>query len=183
MHRVALVGLMVTAAASLAWAGKPCCRQCGCGTTQKVCRMVCEMKQEKHVEYACECEDFCVLGPSQYCGTRCVPDPCNPCATIEKRVWKPTCGPMYSRTKLLKREVTVEKPVYKCVVEEVCTGCGRCCSRVEKPVDGAALATLQVAGETAPRAAAVVAPAAVVVPTVHEAPPTAASPVRIPLPE
>ena len=50
---------------SLALAGD-CCQHCGCQCAcQKVCRLVCETKKVTKVDYDCECEDFCVPGPSE----------------------------------------------------------------------------------------------------------------------
>lgn len=68
---------------------------------QKCCKIVCEMKKVKKTVWAVECEEFCVPRPSlRGC---CV-----------------TCGKVRCRRKLLKKEITVEVPVYKCVVVD-CT--------------------------------------------------------------
>lgn len=110
--------------AAAAWSGESC-RQCGCGACKKVCRLVCETRQETIWCYDCKCEDFCVPGPSCLLGTRCVPDPCNPCRTHREFCWKPSCGPLRERMVLYKVPQVVERPSYRCVVECICCECGQ----------------------------------------------------------
>ena len=100
------------------------CSQCCCTQCRKVCRVVCEMKKETVFCYECECEDFCIPGRSCITGVKCVPNVCNPCETHREYCWQPHCGPIKQRKILHKVAKTIEKPVYRCVVERVCCQCG-----------------------------------------------------------
>lgn len=108
-----------------------CCSQCGCGQcVKKVCRLKCEPKKETKWVYSVVCEDFCLPGPSTKCGYRCVPD-CTECDGHRKEiVWKPSCGKILTKKKLVKRPVTIEKPHYHCEVVCICKGCG--CRHVDE---------------------------------------------------
>lgn len=109
----------------------PCCSQCGCGQcVKKVCRLVCEPKKETKWVYDCVCEDFCLPGKSTKCGERTVPDCTVPGGCRKEIIWQPSCGPIRTKKKLVKRPVTIEKPSYKCVVVCLCPGCG--CRRVDE---------------------------------------------------
>jgi len=110
--------ILVSSAALVARAGDcRCCDHCGCeAPCHKVCRVVCETKKVPKVEYSCECEDFCVPGPS-HCSTYC--DECG----HKQHVYTPTCAKVRTRTKLVKKETTTEKKTYKWVVENVCCNC------------------------------------------------------------
>lgn len=115
------------------------CQRCGCQAhCHKVCRVVCEMKEVKKTCYSCQCEDFCVPGPSCKVGEVCECNPCgcNPCGckfltcifgdgcTSHRTIWKPSCeATVRTRNKLYKREVTVKVPTYKWVVEYTCDQC------------------------------------------------------------
>jgi hypothetical protein len=116
MKTIALTALVLT----LSWAHfavADCCDHCGCQCEcQKVCRLICETKKVTKPEYSCECEDFCVPGPSEHCVTR---DECG----CKKHVYTPTCATVRTRTKLVKKEVTKEVPSYRWVVEKVCPAC------------------------------------------------------------
>ena len=125
MVRSLLAMLVTLATAAGAWASD-CCSHCGCNHCKLVTRNVCEMKKETVWCYECKCEDFCVPGPSQLCGTRCVPNDCDCSRSHREFIWKPGCGTPRTRTILVKVPKVVEKPVYKCVVERVCTQCGQC---------------------------------------------------------
>ncbi|HEX5442947.1 MAG TPA: hypothetical protein VFW87_03920 [Pirellulales bacterium] len=105
-----------------------CCQHCGRHTDCcKVCRVVCEMTKVSKPEFECECEDFCVPGPSQ-CETVC--DDCgNKC-----RVYTPGCAKVRTRVKLVRKEVVQEKPSYKWVVEDVCC---KCAAKLKVPADPA----------------------------------------------
>jgi hypothetical protein len=105
------------------------CDHCGCQShCGKVCRVICDKKKVTTVTYRCECEDFCVPGPSKKCGTHCEcePDCCSPCGKICKKVtdWLPTCAQVRTKHKLIKHETTKEVPSYKWVVENRCEKCG-----------------------------------------------------------
>ena len=76
----------------------PCCKP----ACAKCCKVVCELKEVKKTVWKVECEEFCVPEPGRGC---CV---------------KP--GKVRTRKKLLRKEITVKVPVYRCVVVD-CT-CG-----------------------------------------------------------
>lgn len=109
----------------LAFAHDRCCEHCGCQhNVKKVCRVVCEMKEEKEICYDCKCEDFCIPGPSCKCGEKCE---CS-CAArhgyIRRNIWEPSdCATVHTRHLLLRREVVKKVPTYKWVVEYVCCDC------------------------------------------------------------
>lgn len=125
MNKLTLCALAcVLALSSRAQAGDRC-SGCDSARMKKVCRVVCELRDEKKTVYSCECEDFCVPGPSQKCGEKWVCD-----ADGHRRretIWKPGCADVRTKAKLVKREVTRKVPVYKWEVVEVCSKCGDCC--------------------------------------------------------
>jgi hypothetical protein len=100
-----------------------CCR-CGCvAVTKKICRPVAEKKKVKETEYDCECEDFCIPGPSTLIGCE---TECGDCGEAKvKKIWQPNCGEVRTRNVLKKSTEESEKTVYKWVVEEVCVDCER----------------------------------------------------------
>ena len=109
------------------------CHHCGCQTRcKKVCRLVCEKKEEKKTEYSCECEDFCIPGPSKKCGVKVECDCTGHHRTI---VWKPACAKVHTRKKLVKKETKKEVPNYKWEVDIYCCVCGQWV-KVEKDDDG-----------------------------------------------
>ena len=67
----------------------------------KCCKVVCETKTVKKTVWVVQCEEFCVANPTLGCGAR--------------------CGKSRCRKQLVKKEIAVEVPVYKCVpVKCVC---------------------------------------------------------------
>lgn len=96
------------------------CSHCGrAACAHKVCRVVCEMKEVKETKYSIECEDFCVPGKS-----RCHTKSCTHCGGKScEHCQIPTCGPVRTRNKLVKTEVTKKVPTYKCVVVDLCPQC------------------------------------------------------------
>jgi len=118
--------------AALALVGVPtavragdCCAHCGCHSNCcKVCRLVCETKKVSKPEYDCECEDFCVPGPSK-CTIEC--DECG----NKKKIYTPSCASIHTRRKLVKKEVTKEVKSYKWVVEDLCGNCAQRCAAVD----------------------------------------------------
>jgi hypothetical protein len=103
-----------------------CCDHCGCQSDcHKICRVVCETKKVPKIEYDCECEDFCVPGPS------CRTTVCDECGN-KKHVYTPGCGEVRTRTKLVKKETMEEKVVYKWVVQTVCGNCESRCVAADK---------------------------------------------------
>ncbi len=106
---------------ALAQAGDGCCSQCGCRhQVQKVCRMVPDVKVTVRWEYDVECEDFCIPGPSKYCGTRQVTD-CH--GTRCEKIMMPTCAKVQTRKVLVKKPIVTETPTWKWVVEYLCCDC------------------------------------------------------------
>lgn len=138
------IGLMLCLSASLLpsyWASPAkadegsCCQGCGCQSCcKKVCRLVCETKKIKEPYYCCECEDFCLPGPSKCCGYREVCEPCG--KTHLEKIWQPSCGHVKTRYHLVKKEVEKEVCVYKC---EVVYLCNRCCQHCKTCQGGAAM--------------------------------------------
>lgn len=111
--RVVLPAVALTAIAfQNAFAGDHC-RRCGCcQDVEKVCRVVCEMKDVKTTVYDFECEDFCVACRSKKCG----------CQKI------PVCNKVRTKKKLVKIECVKKVPTYTCVVEYLCPRCCSACS-------------------------------------------------------
>lgn len=112
------------------------CAHCGCNATcQKVCRLVCEEKKVELIRFGCQCEHFCVPGPSkpgcQHC--ECLPgsqdqtcDCKTPVAAPEKFLWTewiPGCASIFTKKKLMRKAETVTVKSYKWVVEDVCQQC------------------------------------------------------------
>ncbi len=121
------------------------CRNCDA----KTCQIVCEMVKVKKTVWAVECEEFCLMLPGckpKACHTACEPDcieglecgpDCgndrcgknrcrkDPCEALKNREYvTPKCGKTRCRKKLVKKEITCEVPVYKCVVASRCSACG-----------------------------------------------------------
>ncbi len=113
-----------------------CCAGCGetaaCQPTK--CQIVCGVKKIKKHCWVVECEEFCTplpgcrkRGCNSGCGSECgaVEDCDQGCdATCSpKCLVPPKCGPVRCRKKLVKKEYTIEVPIYKCVVQNLCGGC------------------------------------------------------------
>ena len=118
--RVFYVALICAAClATIAVADECChrCERCGCSAECcKVCRCVPDVKKVTKTTYSCECEDFCVPGPSQHCVT------CDECGKKQHN-FTPSGATMRTRKKLVKHETTSEVKTYKWVVENVCPHC------------------------------------------------------------
>src|SRR5215831_17225080 len=53
------------------------CDHCACQAhCQKICRVICEMKDVKTTCYCCKEADICIPGHSKKCGEVCEPNPC-----------------------------------------------------------------------------------------------------------
>jgi len=121
LKAVVVAALVVLTVATVAYAGD-CCDQCGCQCqVRKVCRLKCDVKKVPKVSYTCECEDFCVPGPSKREGCTCTVD-CNGCEKCKPNQ-VPQCAKVRTKTKLYKHVEMEEKKVYKWVVEYVCDTC------------------------------------------------------------
>jgi hypothetical protein len=94
-----------------------CCESCGCDASCcKVCRCVPSTKKVTKIEYDCECEDFCVPGPSLR--TVCYDE-----RGKKKIIYTPTCAEVRTRKKLVKKETSKTVPTTKWVVENLCPKC------------------------------------------------------------
>ena len=147
--------LVLVACSSTLAAADDCskCQQCGCAAQcQKTCRLICETKKVPKVTYTCECEEFCVPGPS----TRCVD--CDECGH-KKYTYTPTCAQVRTRKKAVKHETMEEKSSYRWVVEDVCGACaGQCTAeksaeKAKRPSEHSDSDVKQVNYETATREA------------------------------
>ncbi len=124
MKSVLFCAILLVACRS-GWA-QCCCDHCGCDNScRKVCRVVCETVKVPKITYCCECEDFCVPGPS--CRTKV----CDECGH-HKIIYTPTCGKVLTRKKLVKKEEVREKTVYKWVVENLCCDCCQRCAAADR---------------------------------------------------
>ncbi len=126
-----------------------CSRKGNCGSCGKSCQVTCGTKTVKKTVWVVECEEFCALLPncdrcrscnrgcksgrnsgceSDACGDcgggcdRCCKDPCE--ALKNRKYVPPKCSKVRSRKKLVKKTVTCEVPVYKCVLCGGDAGCG-----------------------------------------------------------
>ena len=128
-----------------------CCRRCGLA---KTCKVVREMKKVKKTVWAVECEEFCPSLPG--CGRACKPcggcgkasceSCCDPRASLRRPMVPPRCCKVRCRKKLVKKEITCEVPIYKCVV--VC--CNRGCCEAEGCGEAEAAAPAEATTRAAP---------------------------------
>jgi len=161
MKRILLTTVVGALLAGWVWAGDACvapkacaptseaCHICGQHCPQKVCKVVCEMKEVKKTVWEVKCTEHCPPLPrlrKDACDCNCG-DPgcegeagckscCDPCAALQpKRIVPPTCGLMRTKKELVKKEITCKVPVYKCVV--VCADCAAQCgvSEEQKPAE------------------------------------------------
>lgn len=151
------LGLLLTGAAMAGdcRTAPACCGQthesCGDCGVRKVCKVVCEMKKIKKIAWVVECEEFCapLPGCKRSCRSRqtgnCGDSCCDPCASLRRPMVTPKCSKVRARKTLVKKQITCEVPVYKCIVV-----CGNgCCEEAG------------CGGEEAPAAAPEAAPAPV----------------------
>ena len=121
--------LALLAGAASAQAGD-CCEGCGCDAScSKVCRLVPSTKKVTKTEYECECEDFCVPGPS----LRTV---CHDECGKKKIIYTPTCAEVRTRKHLVKKETSKTVPTTKWVVEDLCPKCANEKKSEPAPKDG-----------------------------------------------
>jgi len=117
--------------------GHDCCEKCGHECKPKrVCHVIVEMKKVPKVCYTCECEDFCVPGPSKRCGRAPKPEetPCGELCVQDRWHWNwlPGCASIHTKSKIVKKTTQVEVPTHKWVVEYLCPDCQSKCE-TEKP--------------------------------------------------
>jgi hypothetical protein len=130
--------LLVLAAADLA-AGdetkepkKDACSVCGaeCDLV-RVCRAVEETKKVNKTEFDCECEYFCVPGPSKLCGRE---ETCDDCGNVQcKNIWQPGCAQVRGKNVLKKKSVESEEKVWAWKVEFLCPLCASGCAVEQAP--------------------------------------------------
>lgn len=108
------------------------CDQCGsCEGVRKVCVAKMIEKEIKKVCWDSKCEDFCIPGPSLWCGKACKKDECG-CWTHD--LWKPTCGEVKTRVVPVRKETKRKVPAVEWKVEERCACCRRKpCETAAKP--------------------------------------------------
>jgi hypothetical protein len=100
----------------------------------KVCHWVCEEKKVEVTCWGCECEEFCIPGPStpncQHCKELkcyCV-EGINPKVSSKPKAfswtsWLPGGASIYTKKKLMKRTTMEKIPTHLWVVEELCPEC------------------------------------------------------------
>ena len=109
------------------------CDVCGgCVCVRKVCAPKPKEREIKKVCWSYKCEDFCIPGPSEYCGTKCGKDECG-CWWYE--VWKPTCAEIRTKKVPVKTEVKRMVPGVEWTPEERCSTC-----RGKGPIDSSCTA-------------------------------------------
>ena len=95
---------------------------------------VCVAKRtEKEIIKICwsyKCEDFCIPGPSIYCGEKCLHDTCG-CWTHS--LWKPTCAEVRTKRVPVKNVVKRKVPGVEWKVEERCKECRFLCVGIDDP--------------------------------------------------
>lgn len=97
------------------------CDVCGgCACVRKVCVPKPKEREIKKICWSYKCEDFCIPGPSEYCGTKCGKDECG-CWSYE--VWKPTCAQIRTKKVPVKTEVKRKVPGVEWTPEERCSAC------------------------------------------------------------
>jgi len=142
------------------------CGHCGChAPCQKMCKVVCDVKEVKKTIWTVKCEDFCAPLPGckrcHACG-EC--GDCGACGGCEAgcdngncgkpQMVPPQCGPVRCKKTLVAKEVVEKVPVYKCVP---CYACGGCCEAgvvQPMPVDPKAPALKPAPAPVAPKAPA-----------------------------
>lgn len=106
------------------------CDLCGsCECVRKVCVPKMIEKEIKKVCWDAKCEDFCVPGPSVWCGKVCKTDECG-CWTHD--LWKPTCGEVRTRVIPVRKETKRKVPAVEWKVQEQCL----CCRKKPREVAG-----------------------------------------------
>jgi hypothetical protein len=99
------------------------CDQCGsCAGVRKVGVPKMIEKEITKVCWDARCEDFCIPGPSVWCGKVCKKDDCG---CWMHHLWKPTCGEVKTRVVPVRKETKRKVPAVEWKVEERCTCCRR----------------------------------------------------------
>lgn len=131
------------------------CGHCGCAAPCKpMCKVVPDVKVITKVVWEVKCEEFCAPFPAtgccksecgegcgEGCGTGCGTGCDVGCGKGDcPKVVAPECGPVRTRKVLVKKEVKVQCPTFKCVP---CYGCDSCC-------ESGAVVLPPAGGKTAP---------------------------------
>jgi len=111
------------------------CDVCGgCVRVRTVCVPKPKEREIKKVHWSSRCEDFCIPGPSEYCGRKCGTDECG-CRWHE--LWKPTCAGIRTKQVPVKTEVKRTVPGVEWIPEERCSACrGKCRPEPSSPAGG-----------------------------------------------
>jgi hypothetical protein len=107
------------------------CDRCdGCVCVHRVCVAKRTEKEIIKVCWSYKCEDFCIPGPSIYCGETCSHDTCG-CWTHS--LWKPTCAEVRTKRVPVKNVVKRKVPGVEWKVEERCKECRFLCVGIDEP--------------------------------------------------
>ena len=133
MKRIALLAVaLLVCGSTLSRAVADCYQHCGCSANcSKVCRCIPDIKKVPKTTYTCECEDFCVPGPSEHCVV------CDECGN-KQHVFTPTCAKVHTRKRPVKHETVQEVKTYKWVVVNLCPTCCARSEQSELPAEGSA---------------------------------------------
>ena len=97
------------------------CDSCGgCVCVHKVCVPKPKEREIKKVCWSYKCEDFCIPGPSDCCGTHCRKDQCG---WWSFDFWKPTWAEIRTKKVPVKTEVVRKVPGFEWKPEERCAAC------------------------------------------------------------
>ncbi len=125
MTRPSLLSLVVLLLATRAGAADDYrCPRCGSCRHKSVCCPKTGEREKVTFEYQLHCEPVCLPGPSQKCGTKCVPDDKSLCGHHWETIWQPRCGCVREQRTLMKVAVRKKEPVYTCEYHCVCCDCG-----------------------------------------------------------
>ena len=121
------------------------CDECGSrDCVAKVCVPKLEEREITKVCWDAKCEDFCVPGPSVWCGTKCQKDDCG-CWSHE--IWKPTCAEVRTRVVPVRKTTKRKVPSVKWTVVERCACCRAKAPCGAAPAEDAAAKEKQAQGE------------------------------------
>jgi hypothetical protein len=97
------------------------CDTCGsCVCVHKVCVPKPKEREIRKVCWSYKCEDFCIPGPSEYCGTKCQKDRCG---WWSFDFWRPTCAEIRTKKVPVKTEAVRKVPGFEWRPEERCAAC------------------------------------------------------------
>jgi hypothetical protein len=107
------------------------CDRCdSCVCVHRVCVAKRTEKEVIKICWSYKCEDFCIPGPSIYCGEKCLRDTCG-CWTHS--IWKPTCAEVRTKRVPVKNVVKRKVPGVEWKVEERCKACRFLCVGIDTP--------------------------------------------------